>query len=188
MHRIQLTAEQEAELFRRTRAVDIKPRPRDRLEMVRLCAAGRRVSEIACWLRYSERVVRLWLRRFRHGGFDALPDQPHPGRTSVLTPALLEAVRTELADAHRTWTARQVADWLEAHYGVRLEPDYLGTRLRRAGLSYTRTERTLRHKQDPTAVQQARQDLAELEKGGSGSARPGPSRPGRLRADAPHEL
>jgi len=46
-----------------------------------------------------------------------------------------------------------------------LTPDHPGFLLRRAGLSYKRTERSLQHKQDPAAVQEKRAALAALEKG-----------------------
>ena len=75
MHRVHLTPEEAAELHRRTRAADIKPRTRDRLEMVRLCAAGYRVPEIARLLRVGPQCVRCWLRRYRQGGFEALADR-----------------------------------------------------------------------------------------------------------------
>lgn len=188
MHRIDLTPEQAEELHRRTRATDLKPRTRDRLEMVRLCAAGYRVAEIARLLRLSPQRVRGWLRRFREGGFDALPDRPHPGRPGSLTPALLQALREELARANRTWTAQQLAQWLETEHGVSLHPDHLATLLKRAHLSYKRTERSLKHQQDAAVVAAAAEELQQLEKGGAGSARPGASRPGRVRLDPPDQL
>lgn len=166
MHRVELSPEQAEELVRRTRAADIKPRTRDRLEMVRLCAAGYRVPEIARLLRISPNRVRHWLRRYRAGGFDALHDQPHLGRPGSLTPARLQALREELARANRTWTAGEIAAWLAEHHGVRLHQDHLATLLKRARLSYKRTERSLKHKQDPTAVAAAERELATLEKGG----------------------
>ena len=166
MHRVELSPEQAEELVHRTRAADIKPRTRDRLEMVRLCAAGYRVPVIARLLRISPNRVRHWLRRYRAGGFDALRDQPHLGRPGSLTPAHLQALREEFARANRTWTAGQVAAWLAEHHGVRLHPDHLATLLKRAGLSYKRTERSLKHKQDPAVVAAAASQLAELEKGG----------------------
>src|SRR5947207_11375516 len=91
LYRVHLTEEQRAELHRCTRAPDIQPRTRDRLEMVRLADAGWRVPQIASHLRISPRRVRFWLRRFQEAGFAALPDQPHPGQTSRLTPELLAA-------------------------------------------------------------------------------------------------
>jgi transposase len=165
MYRVQLTEEQREELQRRTRAADIKPRTRDRLEMIRLLDAGWPIPRIAQHLRVSPRRVRVWVRRFLEGGFDALPDQPHLGQQSQLTATLLGAVRAELAKAERTWTAPQLAAWLEEQHGLCLSPHHLSTLLRRAGLSWRRTERTLQHKQDPQEVEQRRAELQELEKG-----------------------
>ena len=72
LYRIRLTEEQRDELKHRTRAADIKPRTRDRLEMVRLSDAGWLVPQIARLLRVSPRRVRFWFKRFLEGGFDAL--------------------------------------------------------------------------------------------------------------------
>ena len=187
MHRIQLTPEQAAELQRRTRDPHVKPRTRDRLEMVRLCAAGYPVTTIAPLLCTSPVRVRYWLRRFRDHGFDGLPDRPHRGRPGSLTPALLQALREALAQTNRTWTAKQIAHWLEVEHGVRLHPDHLSTLLKCAQLSYKRTERSLKHKQDPEAVAAAAERLQELEKGGPGSARCGAPRPSGLLDDPAHQ-
>ena len=165
LYRVHLTEEQREELKRRTRAADIKPRTRDRLEMVRLCDAGWRVPQIARHLRVSPRRVRHWLKRFLEAGFEALPDQPHLGQTSRLTPALQAVVRQELAKGERTWTTRQMAVWLAETHGVSFSRDHLGVLLRRAGLSCRRTERDLGHKQDPEQVAPFRADLETLEKG-----------------------
>ena len=169
LYRVHLTEEQREELQRRTRAAEIKPRTRDRLEMVRLADAGWRVPQISRHLRVSPRRVRFWLKRFLEAGFEALPDQPHLGQTSRLTPALLGVVRQELAKGERTWTTRQLAVWLQEAHGVRFSRDHLGTLLRRAGLSCRRTQRDLAHKQDPEQVAACTADLETLEKG----ARPG---------------
>ena len=165
MYRVHLTEEQRNELQRRTRASGLMPRTRDRLEMVRLADSGMSIPRIAQVLRISEQRVRYWIKRFLLGGFDALPDQPHLGQSSQLTLALLAALRAELEKQERTWIAPQLADWLAEHHGLRLSPHHLGTLLRRAGLSYRRTERSLQHKQDPEAVAQKRRELQELEKG-----------------------
>src|SRR5205814_558686 len=102
---------------------------------------------------------------FLVGSFVALPDQPHVGQPSRLTPALVEAIRQELARTPRTWTAVQLAEWLAAQHGVRLTPDHLGRLLKRARLSYKRTERGLQHKRDPEQVAARQAELEELEKG-----------------------
>jgi transposase len=162
---VQLTEVQREELHRRTRATDLKPRTRDRLEMVRLADAGWGPPQIARHLRISPRRVRFWLQQFLKAGFDALPDQPHVGQTSRLTPELLEAVRKELDRGDRTWTTRQLAAWLAETHGVSFSRDHLGMLLRRAGLSCRRTERDLGHKQDPEKVAQSTAELEKLEKG-----------------------
>lgn len=164
-YRVQLTEDQRTELQRRTRAVDIKPRTRDRLEMVRLADAGWPPLQIAAHFGIGAKRVRFWLGRFLTAGFDALPDQPHPGQKSRFTPELQECVRQELAQGTRTWTARQIAAWLEAEHHVQFSPHYLTELLRRAGLSCRRTERRLTHKQQPAQVAAERADLETLEKG-----------------------
>lgn len=170
MYRVHLTEGQRAELQCRTRAVGIRPRTRDRLEMIRLLAAGWRVPRTAHHLHMSARRVRFWSKQFLASGFDALVDHAPPGQTSRLTPELLECVRQELDKAERTWTTGELAGWLEANHGVRLSRDHFGRLLRRAGLSCRRTERDLGHKQDPEKVAVCQADLQTLEKGGTPGA------------------
>lgn len=170
MYRVHLTEEQREELKRGTRTPGVMPRTRDRLEMVRLAAAGMSIPRIAQVLQLSEGRVRHWIKQFLQGGFKALPDQPHRGQPSQLTPDLVAALRAELAKQERTWTAAQLAEWLAEQHGLRLSRNHLGTLLRRAGLSYRRTERSLQHKQDPEQVAQKQAALQELEKGAPAGA------------------
>jgi transposase len=170
LYRVHLTEEQREELQRRTRATNIMPRTRDRLEMVRLSDAGWRVPQISTLLSVSPCRIRVWLKRFLEAGFDALPDQPHVGQQSKLTPELMAALRTEIEKGDRTWTTVQLADWLSEQHGLRLSRGHLGDLLRRAGLAYRRTERSLKHKQDPEQVARKQAELQELEKGGTGGA------------------
>lgn len=166
MYHVRLTAEQRQELQRRTREPGVKPRTRDRLEMVRLSDSGWSIPTIARHLGVNERRVRFWIKQFITGGFDSLPDQPHRGRQSLLTPELRQALRQELQKGERTWTAGQLAEWLAEQRGVRLSPDWLGELLRRERLSYKRTQRRVRHKQDPEQVAAKEAELEGLEKGG----------------------
>lgn len=165
MYRVQLTEEQRGELQRRTRDPQVKPRTRDRLEMVRLSDAGWSIPQIAPHLRISEKRVRYWIKQFLTGGFEALPDQPHVGQQSRLTPALLAALRQEVEQSGRSWTARQLADWLAKQHGLRLTPNHLGQLLKRARFSYRRTERGVQHQQDPLQVAERQADLETLDKG-----------------------
>ncbi len=171
MYRIRLTAEQHEELRRRTRQEGLAPSTRERLEMVRLADAGGSCPKIACYLGQHEQTVRAWIKAFLAGGFAALSNKPRGGKQSALTPAMLEALRTEIGQGQRTWTAAQAADWLAERYGVRLSVDRLRVHLKRARLSYQRTSRSLRHKQDPEQVAASTAALETLQKKG----RPGSS-------------
>jgi putative transposase len=166
MYRITLTDEQRRELRARTRQTGLVPSMRDRLEMVRLSDAGWSVPRIARHLGQHEHTVRPWIKAFLDGGFDALPHKPRGGKVSALTAAILESVRAEVARGERTWTAAQVADWVAEHHGVRLSADRVRLHLRRAKISWQRTSRTLRHKQDPIEVAEREAVLTDLAKRG----------------------
>jgi len=167
MYRVRLNDAQHQELNRRAHAAGVKPRTRDRLEMVRLSAAGWRIPQIAVHLGICEKRVRHWIKAFLQGGFDALPDQPHPGQKSSLTPAMEEAIRQELRRTAQTWTAQQIADWVAAQFGVRLHPEYLAQRLKRARIAYKRTGRSLKHKQNADAVAEQQAEMDGHEKRGA---------------------
>ena len=166
MYRIALTDEQRHELRQRTRQPGLAPSTRDRLEMVRLADAGWSVPKIARHLGQHEQTVRAWIKNFLAGGFDALPNKPRGGGQSALTPAMLDAVRAEVAQGTRTWTAAQLAAWVAQHHGVRLSTDRLRVHLRRAKISWQRTSRSLKHNQDPVEVAERQAVLAALEKKG----------------------
>jgi transposase len=166
MYRIELTPEQREELRQRTRQAGLAASTRDRLEMVRLADAGWSVPKIARHLGQHEQTVRTWIRAFLAGGFAALPSKPRGGGHAALTPSILDAVRGEVAEGQRTWTAGQVRDWVAEHHGVRLSPGRLRVHLKRARRSYHRTSRSLTHKQDPQQVAEHTATLAELEKRG----------------------
>jgi len=165
MYRVHLDDAGRQELHRRAHEPGVMPRTRDRLEMVHLSDAGWSVPRIAKHFGLSEKCVRSWVKAYLAHGFDALPDKPHVGQKSALTPALVEAVRAEVGRGGRTWSAPQVADWLAESHGLRLSAPRLGHLLRRNGFSYQRTSRSLHHKQGPAQVAQKAADLRALEKG-----------------------
>ena len=166
MYRVILTADQRHELRLRSRQVGMAPATRDRLEMVRLADAGWSVPTIAQHLGFHEQTVRSWIKAFLAGGFDALPNKPRGGDQSALTQTMLEAVHTEVAKGTRTWSAREIVDWVAEHHGVRISPGRMRVHLTRAKLSYQRTARSLRHKQQPEQVADRKAELEALEKKG----------------------
>ncbi len=166
MYRIELTPEQREDLRQRTRQAGLAPSTRDRLEMVRLSDTGWSVPKIARHLGSHEQTVRLWIKAFIAGGFDALTNKPRGGDTSEVTPAMLDAARAEVTKGTRTWSASQIADWVADHHGVRISPGRMRVHLARTKLSYQRTSRSLRHKQKPDEVAERKDQLEELEKRG----------------------
>jgi transposase len=167
MYRITLTDQQRQDLREHTRQPGLAASTRDRLEMVRLSDAGWSVPTIARHLGQHEQTVRAWIKAFLTGGFAALPNKPRGGDTSAVTPAMLEAARSEIAKGSRIWSASEVADWIALHHGVRISPGRMRVHLKRAKLSYQRTSRSLKHKQKPEEVAQRKDQLDELEKRGS---------------------
>jgi transposase len=167
LYRVHLTDEQRQELHRRAHEPGVRPRTRDRLEMVRLSDAGWSVPQIARHLGSCEPTVRRWIKTFLAHGFDALRDPPPAGRTSRLTPAIREALRQELAKGERTWTAAQLAQWIEAQFGVRVSAAHLRRFRRRWKLSWKRTGRSVNHKQKPDEVAAKKTELEAEEKRGS---------------------
>jgi len=165
LYRVRLTEEQRDELKRRSHAPGVMPRTRDRLEMVRLADAGWSIPQIARHLQISEQRVRFWIKRFLEADFAGLPDQPHLGPPSSLTSAIQEALRAELRQGDRTWTAAQLAEWLRVQHGLDLTPGWLAELLKRARITYKRTNQGLKHKQDAARVAAAQAELGELEKG-----------------------
>jgi transposase len=166
MYRVRLTDAQREELQCRAHDPGVKPRTRDRLEMVRLSHAGWSIPQIAHHLQICEKQVRHWIKAFLRGGFDALPDRLHPGQRSALTPAMVEALREELRRGERTWTAAQIAVWVEQQFGVRLGAHWLCQRLRRARIAYKRTSRSVKHKQKPEEGAAKKEERAAQEKRG----------------------
>lgn len=164
MYRVRLTDEQRADLHRRTRQRGIIPSTRDRLEMIRLSDAGWSVPKIAQHLDQHEQTVRFWIKAFLTGGFDALPNQPRGGKQSRLTAAMLDELRSAIITSQRTWTAHQIAAWLAEHHDIRLSTGRLRVHLKRAKLSYQRTSRSLKHKQQPDEVAEQRVRLQTLKK------------------------
>ena len=78
---------------------------------------------------------------------------------------MLQAIGEEIARGERTWNAGQVAPWLQEKYGVCLSTDRMRVHLKRAGLVYKRTRRSLKHKQNAQQVAAKQATLTTLEKG-----------------------
>jgi transposase len=138
---------------------------RDRLEIIRLSDAGLRISRIAPLLQLHHQTVRKFVKAFLSGGLDALCDKPRPGKVSALTQPMQAALYAQIEKGERTWTASQMADWLKEQFGLSLSPQRVAFHMRREGLVYKRTSRSLKHKQDAEQVAASKASLELLKRG-----------------------
>lgn len=167
MYRVILNDEQRQQLHQCAHQAGLAPSTRDRLEMVRLSDAGWSIPRIAAHLNQHEQTVRYWIKAFLVGQWEALDNKPRGGSLSALTPPILLAVQKEVTTRNRTWNADQIADFIAERFGIKRSPDQVRRKLRQAHLSYKRTGRHLRHKQNPEEVQSKREELDAFEKRGS---------------------
>ena len=165
MYRIHLTEQQKNEMHQRMHSPTLAPRMRERLEMIRLSDKGWSVPKIAVHLDQHQQTVRHWVKAFQTGGFGTLADKPHTGKKSAITPQVLDAVREWLTAGKQTWNARQIAAEVTAQYGIVRSLDHWQRALRKQGLTYKRTRRSLRHKQNAAQVAQKTEELDTLKRG-----------------------
>lgn len=165
MYRVTLTDEQIADLNRHCQDSQTKPRTRERLEMVRLANAGWNIPKIARHFARTESRVRHWIKNFLVQGFDALEDKKAPGAAPRLTQAIINEIKQQVGQDGRTWTAPQIVTWLQEKHGVSVHRNYLSGLLVKNGMSYKRTTRHVRHKQQPEHVAERKADLETLKKG-----------------------
>jgi transposase len=125
---------------------------------VRRVSEGWKRKDVAAFLGVHPETVAEWVRTHKAGGDTALAAKPHPGRTPFLTAAQEKQVLGWLADpptkhGFRTdlWTARRVAELIEAKLKVRFHPHYLREWLTKR--NYTPQKPARRAKQrNPEAV------------------------------------
>ncbi len=158
--RVRLTDAQRGALNERARARTLAPRLRERLEMVRLSDLGQTIPQIARALDLHEQTVRTYLNAFLADGFAALPDRSMPGRPPTVTRADLDAVGRLLdasAQDGRAWTVAHLRQWLATERHVRISAGRLAALLRRERFRWKRTQRSVRHMQKDSSLQDAAQ-------------------------------
>jgi transposase len=163
MLRLTLTPEERAAVEALRRDPTLTPAERDRVEMLLLSAAGWTVAQIADHFGCCLATVRRRVHGFTGTGLAAVRRR-HPGPTPDLAyrARITAALERRLAE-ERTWTAAQLADALHAddiHLSARQLRRYLP---QVAG--WRRVSRSLRHKQDPVRVAQAKEELAGFKRG-----------------------
>ncbi len=163
MIRLQLTEDERAAVQALRRDRNVTPAERDRVEMVLLSDAGWSAPRIAAHLGCCAATVGTVLTRFQTSGHAALRrGRPGPAKDEVRR-AQVTAALDRLLEQDRTWTAAQLADALGGE-GIELSTRQTRKYLVATGARWRRVQRTLRHKQDPAAVERAGRVLASLKK------------------------
>jgi transposase len=174
---IAVTAEQRAAVEELLRQRALRPRLRERLEMVKAAALGQDLAAIAAWSGRSAETVRHWLGRFVAGGVAALGDAPRSGRPPAAGAAYLAQLEALVETPPRAcglpydvWTSPRLSAYLAQRTGVRIAPSWLRTLLARRRFASGRPKHTLGHLQDPAEVAACERELAAAgEKGGGGA-------------------
>jgi putative transposase len=140
----------------------IRPRERDRVEMVLLSDTGWSVPRIAAHLACHPATVRGVLKRFVAGGPASLRRAPPGPPPDTARREQIETALGTLLDEDRTWTAAQLAAALTEQHGIALSVRQIRKYLGRIA-AWRRTVRSLRHKQDPAKAERAAHTLERLE-------------------------
>ena len=174
---ITITAEERAAVEQALRQTDLRPRVRERLEMVKAAALGDGLERIAAWSGRSPRTVAHWLARFAAGGIPALADAPRSGRPVRADAAYRQTLATtaetppaQLGLPFDVWTSLRLAAYLAERTGVRLAPGWVRVLLGRQAWACGRPKHSLTHLQDPAAVAACRAELAAVGEKGAGGA------------------
>lgn len=169
-----VAAEHRAAVEQRLRRVDLSPRERERLEMVKAAALGLDEATIARWTGRTVRTVRRWLDRFVTTGRDALRDAPRSGRPPKADAAYRAALEQAVTTAPRSlglpfdvWTSARLSASLAETTGVRIAPGWVRALLGAQDFACGRPKHTLRHLQDEADIERFRREVtAAGEKGG----------------------
>jgi transposase len=175
---ITITAEERAGVEQALRRTDLRPRERERLEMVKAAALGDDLARIAAWSGRSPRTVARWLAQFAAGGLAALADAPRSGRPVRADGAYVQALATaaetsppQLGLPFDVWTSARLAAYLAERTGVRLAPGWVRVLLGQHEWACGRPKHTLKPLQDPAAVAACQAELAAAGEKGAGGAR-----------------
>jgi transposase len=186
--KVEPSPEQRAELRRRLHERDLAPHTRMRLECLHLSDKAMTVPQVAGLAEVHPAAVRKAIKRFMAAGFAALADAPRCGRPPQLQQADPDASETmpdACTNGGPSWTAPQLADWLQGQRGVHISPSRLTALVRADGFGWKRTRDTLRHKADPVLQQAARARLEEVQPCSSKPMPPRSTCPTWTRAGSP---
>lgn len=169
MIRIQLPPS-EVELLEQTFRYTEDRKLRDRLQIVLLAHRGRSRQDIAADLCINRRSVSRWLNAYLERGLDALRPRKAKGAPGKIPDRLADEIKRWVIDGpakqgldRANWTHAELTDHLFKTHGIRTSRSAMHRFCKKIGIRpYRPTYRFLRG--DPVKQEQARQDIAALEK------------------------
>jgi transposase len=167
--RIRLPQEESQRLDRAFRE-QTDPKFRDRIQIVRLASRDRPHKDIADDLAVTPRTVQRWLNAYLEHGLDGLRPRQAPGQPGKIPAALADEVKRWVIGGparqgldRANWTHAELADHLLKAKGIRTSRPAVGRFCRRLGIRLYRPGYHY-ERGDPDKQEQARQDVAALEK------------------------
>jgi transposase len=158
---------------------DLKPRVRERVEMVKAAALGQDLRSICAWSGRTAETVRYWLGRYVTAGLSGLADAPRSGRPARADAAYHAALAAALDTSPRAagclfdvWTSARLSAYLTEQTGVRIAPSWLRTLVQQHDYVCGRPKHSLRHLRDADELAACIVELAAVEKKGGGGAGP----------------
>ena len=140
----------------------------ERARIVASSRAGMRVSAIARLLHVSEKVVRLWVKRFNANGLAGLADKPRAGRPTTYTPDEVGEVLaasltkpTALGLPFASWTLDRLETYLNEEKNIAIKRSRIDEVLLAEGLRWRTQEGWFGERagwEKPTDPDQAQRD------------------------------
>lgn len=142
----------------------VHPKVRLRASLLRLHREGWSAPRLAVHFARTQQSIHHDLTRFEQHGVQGITDAPRPGRPMQLTPAHEARLKIKL-DEDRLWTAAQLAEGLEADFGLQVTAQTVRQHLLALGYSWKRARYSPGKPLDPEVEQQHRASLDILKKG-----------------------
>ncbi|GGR15770.1 helix-turn-helix domain-containing protein [Deinococcus ruber] len=142
----------------------VHPKVRLRASILRLHREGWSAPRLAQYFARTEQSIHNDLNRFEQHGLRGITDAPRLGRPVKLQ-AIQEALLIAKIDEDRVWTASQLAEVLEAEFGLHVTPQTVRQHLSSLGYRWKRARYAAGKALDPDVEQQHRASLDTLKKG-----------------------
>jgi transposase len=118
--RVFLTTKEDGKLWSMAKNPNLKPRTRLRIEIIRLSHGGWKTEKIASYQKCSTATVRRTLHRWKLEKFEGLEDKARPGRKQKWQEEDLQEVENKLTDEPRSYSSRQLREFLKETKNIEL--------------------------------------------------------------------